>query len=209
MESVITAQNWSAGPNSSVLANIHESKINIAIFKREINALQEELDKVIKRGIALSITGDANAVSNSLDGSKDLTHCPLLKQDIKDLLHLFSEVSQSRTFRLFLATIENDMCRKFHTDVNDLRMLCTYKGPGTLWLAEGHMDHEEVGNGDEETFIHPDRIRQAETGDVVILKGAIYPREGTQAILHRSPSIEESKEKRILLRFDTEQFASF
>ena len=48
-----------------------------------------------------------------------------------------------------------------------------------------------------------ENVQQAKTGSVVILKGAIFPGESTQAVVHRSQTIEESRTKHILLRIDT------
>ena len=101
------------------------------------------------------------------------------------------------------------MCRKFHTDINDLRLLCTYIGPGTLWLPDEAVDLKALQKGGDEQALVVDeqQIQQVSTGDVVILKGALYPE--ANPILHRSPSIEESGEKRLLLRIDTNEFLNF
>ena len=93
------------------------------------------------------------------------------------------------------------MCRKFHTDVNDLRMLCTYVGQGTLWLPDEAVKNEEYRTRRDEIVIDEDLIQQALTGDVLILKGALYPE--ANAVIHRSPTIEETNERRLLLRIDT------
>ena len=101
------------------------------------------------------------------------------------------------------------MCRKFHTDVNDLRMLCTYLGPGTLWVPDEAIDLDASyarGNG-KDIVIDLEKVEQVGTGDVVILKGALYPE--ANAILHRSPTIEENGEKRLLLRIDTYEALGF
>ena len=44
-------------------------------------------------------------------------------------------------------------------------------------------------------------------GDIVILKGALYPE--SKAIIHRSPTIEETGKKRLLLRIDTNESVNF
>ena len=95
--------------------------------------------------------------------------------------------------------------------MNDLRMLCTYSGPGTLWLKEDNIDREALhASTDNEPIALDERmIQQVRTGDLVILKGAIYPKEGTKAAVHRSPAIEESGERRLLLRIDTNEFLNF
>jgi hypothetical protein len=95
--------------------------------------------------------------------------------------------------------------------MNDLRMLCTYSGPGTLWLSENNINRNALNScGDNECIVLDEsKIQQAKTGAVVILKGAIYPEEGTKAIVHRSPTIEDYGEKRLLLRIDTNAFLNF
>ena len=55
--------------------------------------------------------------------------------------------------------------------------------------------------------IDKSQIQQANTGDIVILKGALYP--NASPVIHRSPSIEESNEQRLLLRVDTNNFTGF
>ena len=49
----------------------------------------------------------------------------------------------------------------------------------------------------------PKLIQQADTGDVLILKGARYPK--AKAIIHKSPNIEGTNQKRLLLRIDIDQ----
>ena len=141
----------------------------------------------------------------------NLKKYPLIKNDVISLLNLFKEITESNGYRILLATINSNMCRKFHTDINDLRMLCTYKGPGTLWLTENNINRKALESRCENNNIALDenKIKQAETGSVVLLKGALYPKEGTNAIVHRSPTIEESGKKRLLLRIDTNEFLNF
>ncbi|MEO1712076.1 MAG: DUF1826 domain-containing protein, partial [Bacteroidota bacterium] len=126
-----------------------------------------------------------------------------LYEDISTLLNLFEDLTEASSFRLLLTTVTSDMCRKFHTDVNDLRMLCTYIGPGTLWLP----DEAILQAKGRDLQIDNRKIQQVATGDVVVLKGALYP-EATP-ILHRSPAIEEAGETRIVLRIDTNEFLNF
>lgn len=68
----------------------------------------------------------------------------MIVQDIENLLHRFKEISDVKKFRLLLSKINTDMCRKFHTDINNLQMLCTYNGPGTLWLTEDNINRKAL-----------------------------------------------------------------
>ena len=203
--------NWVVGTTPTTLMNIHENDINICIFNRGITLLSDEIVNLRKQDFEFTASGDIVTILTTLAHSRHLNNHPLIKEDIEDLLKLFKEVTGVKSFRLLLATINDNMCTKFHTDINDLRMLCTYSGPGTLWLTEDNINKEvqDCCDSDNSNAVDENKIRQANTGSVLILKGAIYPRENAKAVLHRSPAIEESGEKRLLLRIDTNELSGF
>lgn len=211
MEVSTVTKNWVQGESPSILERIHENDVNIAIFDRDTSTWKEELNDLLQKDFEFRSSGDFDMVTSEIGNAVDLNGSNLLKQDITNLLQLFRQVTDANSFRLLLATVTGNMCTKFHTDINDLRMLCTYSGPGTLWLTEDNVNRKALDCCDEHEGIVIDesRVRQAQTGSVIILKGAIYPKDGTTPILHRSPSIEESRGKRLLLRLDTNEFASF
>jgi len=211
VDTSIIIKNWELGKTPTVLESIHKNEVNIAIHDRNIGNLKEELNNLCEGDFEFRSSGDINTVSNAIINAIEFIDFPLIKQDIKNLFCLFSEVAKATSYRLLLATVNSNMCRRFHTDINDLRMLCTYKGPGTLWLPEDNINWDALDCSDDDDYMVIDdhRIQQAKTGSAIILKGAISPKEGTKAILHRSPTIEESGEKRLLLRIDTDEFANF
>lgn len=201
------------GNSPSVLQNIHSDGKNIVIYERDIFHVKEDLKHFQKLELEFCHSGTVQEINHALKiyfesfrpyGSE-------LLKDIICVLSLFEEVTKSRSYRLLLATIKNNMCRRFHTDINDLRLLCTYYGPGTLWLPDEAVNRDALETcGDNECIITDHSlIQQVATGDIAIIKGAIYPMRGTKALVHRSPSIEESKQNRILLRIDTNQFLNF
>ena len=204
MESTIITKNWASGDAPEVLEEIHRNEVNIALFNRLSQPWKTEVAKLLKKDFQLKSSGTPQTIVDTIAQFDELHDSPLLKADIKMLFNHFTQLIKSDTYRLFLATISNDMCRKFHTDINDLRMLCTYQGPGTLWLTEDNINYQATD--DEQLVIDKSQVQQAQTGTVVVLKGAIYPQDGAKAILHRSPSITDSNEKRLLLRIDTEGF---
>ncbi len=187
------------------LDRIHEKEINIAVYEREIDFLTQEIETLMDHNIELMASGDIEEIVKTLSNELLPYNCRFLYTDIENLLLKFSEITEAQSFRLLLATVNTNMCRKFHTDINDLRMLCTYSGPGTLWLTEDNINHKAMDSNLENEFIVLDesRIQQANTGSVIILKGALYPQDGTAAVVHRSPTIEETGQKRLLLRIDT------
>lgn len=205
IESKQTYENAAIGFDGNVLKDIHLPSKNIAIFKRSIHPLEQELAGAAGKTIECRASGTVEEILPELIAyfSSHLSQCAALLDDVSKLLALFETTTRASSFRLLLATVSTNMCRRFHTDINDLRMLCTYVGPGTLWLPDTVVDREAyLAEGPNTDIVQEEsQIQQAQTGDVVILKGALYP-EATP-ILHRSPPVEEKGERRLLLRIDT------
>jgi hypothetical protein len=194
---------------ASILQDIHLPAKNIAIYQRDITTVKEELKQSAEQEIEFRASGSIVSILDKLEDyfQDHSISYPALIEDIKELLNLFKKTTQASSFRLLLATVSTNMCRKFHTDVNDLRMLCTYLGQGTLWLPDEAVDPKTSRSASHELVIDAELIQQIPAGDVVILKGALYP--DADPILHRSPTIEESGETRLLLRIDTNESLNF
>jgi hypothetical protein len=201
-------ENWVIGNDPEQLGRIHEANRNIAIWNRSIDHLDEEINRLLEEEVDLRLSGDFQSLTAKLRDALPPDSSNLLLTDISNLIQRFSRIAQAPSVKIFLGTVNSNMCRRFHADVNDLRMLCTYIGPGTLWLPEDNVNHNALNScGDNECIVRNEkRIQQVKTGSVVILKGAIYPSSEVQAIVHRSPTIEESGKKRLLLRLDTNKF---
>jgi hypothetical protein len=212
MAQVLTSsKNYIIGSNSDVLNTIHEEEVNISIYNRDTTEFMTEVDNLMNKKIDIRLSGTIDEIIRDLAKEFGQERFGRLASDIENLMKRFAQVSKADSFRLFLGTVNTNMCRKFHTDINDLRMLCTYSGPGTMWLKEENINREALGRAssdEEDIVVNENDIQQAETGSVVILKGAIYPKAGTRAAVHRSPTIEETGEKRLLLRIDTNSFLS-
>lgn len=195
------------GTDVSILQDIHLKTKNLVVYRRGIAQLKGELAQAAKRPMECRANGTVEEIIFSF--SSYLTnilpeHVGLLG-DILNLLELFEQVTKVSSFRVSLATVSTNMCSRFHADNNELRMLCTYYGPGTLWLPENAVDRKAYLSGKGNQNIVPDKslIQQVATGDVVVLKGALYP--DSTPVLHRSPNIEESGKERLLLSIDPNQ----
>ena len=203
--------NWQIGATPLVLKNIKEEELSITIYDRDITYIKSEIHDLLQQKINLKINGDIDSILNQVREELNKFQSVHIINDIKELLEHFKQISKINSFRLTLATVDKNMCRRFHTDMNDLRMLCTYSGPGTLWLTEQNTDRMALNNigNNESIVINKNDIKQVNTGSVVILKGALYPGGNAKAAVHRSPNIEESKQKRLFLRIDTNEFLNF
>ena len=207
MEETAIAKNWRTGTTLNALRSIHDKGINIAIYNRDIAMLEKEVDNLLAQEIEFEFSGDIPTILHEIKKVIAIEDYQMIYKDIADLLHFFEKISASKNLRFLLGTVNTNMCRRFHTDVNDLRLLCTYAGPGTLWLTEDNVNRVALDNlrNNEAIVIDENSIQQVETGNVVILKGAKYIQNNTRAVVHRSPSIEKSNEKRLLLRIDTNE----
>ena len=201
------------GQSSEVLQAIHSQEVNITIWERKNSStrLKKESSTLIDNNYSLRITGSYLNISSVVDQQLSATDYPAINNTVKELLLKYKEITSINDFRLLLTTVNSNMCRKFHTDINDIRLLCTLSGEGTLWLPEFNVNREalDTQKDNEDIVIDPSYIMQALENSAVLLKGALYPKSGTRAIVHRSPTIEESGEKRLLLRIDTNDNLNF
>lgn len=208
-EEKLLFNNASVGNRAKVLEGIHAKEKNIAIYQRDIKLWQKELKQLATTSVECKVSGTVDEITTALEANlkEQLPNYDFLLEDISNILSLFQKVSKAESFRVLLATVKTNMCRKFHTDINDLRLLCTYAGPGTLWLPDEIINQKAFKSKNQNIVLDENLIQQANIGDIVILKGALYP--DAEAILHRSPTIEETGEQRLLLRIDTNSFLNF
>jgi hypothetical protein len=210
VQKINTFENAAIGHHEDVLNDIHTKAKNIAVYQRDVAVLSEKLKSLANQHINCRASGTVEEILSTVDKYFDDHHLeyPDLFADVSQLIALFEKVTKAATFRLMLATIDSNMCSRFHTDINNLRLLCTYIGPGTLWLPNQAVNYNAVKTrgSNEEMVTDQQLIQQVSAGDVTILKGALYP--DANPVLHKSPSIENSGQKRLLLRIDTNDSAN-
>jgi hypothetical protein len=125
------------------------------------------------------------------------------RADLRQVAELFFGVSGGRATTLRLETTDTDGCRRFHVDRTHLRLLCTYRGPGTEWLTDDQVDRRAQRNGSPNEqilrFGEPSRFEPFWIG---ILKGEIYPGNAGRGLVHRSPPLTGSGQTRVLVCLD-------
>ena len=123
-------------------------------------------------------------------------------EDVLRLMSMFAATTLSAAFKLQWEIVNHDMCRLFHQDYYRQRLICTLKGPGTEWLDHDNVNRGALGKGDNDAIVKDmDKVRRANTHDVLLLKGAKYG-GGTPSGMHRSPPIAHHKGLRVLLKLD-------
>jgi len=208
LKTTVSYPNAVIGEEVQLLSGIHQKSKNIAIYQRDIEGLQPEIDTLLKHTIDFRFSGNVSEIMVGLTEylrTLDFEGKSLM-EDIASVLGTFESLTQASSFKIFFATVETNMCRKFHTDINDLRLLCTYAGPGTVWLPDEAVNQDaiKVRSSNAEIVKDEAHIQHVPAGHVVILKGALYP--DAFPIYHRSPSVEGVHQKRLLLRIDTNEF---
>ncbi|WP_338661938.1 DUF1826 domain-containing protein [Pararoseomonas sp. SCSIO 73927] len=96
----------------------------------------------------------------------------LMVQDMRMLAGLFAVITVCPRVRIRLEGVEGIPCPRWHADAVPLRLLCTYRGIGTEWLAGAGVGG--VPNG-------------IAAPSVAVLKGRGFPGEPDGGCLHRSP----------------------
>ncbi len=126
------------------------------------------------------------------------------RSDLRRLADIYFHLSNNRDVEMRLETTDEDGCTRFHVDNTQLRLLCTYQGPGTEWLSDEQVDHSAqtsgASNNDIIRFGEPSSFAPFWVG---ILKGSSYPGNSGQGLVHRSPPIEGSGQIRVLFCLDS------
>lgn len=205
---------------SAVLLEVKQQDITLSMWNRSIpepvavrmqSWLEEDdceiledihVDQLDVRGLIAARLAENDWDTYSKDGN-------WLIDDLTDLVYRFSEAANTSSVRFRLETLRHAGCCKFHTDFLEVRMLCTYFGPGTEWVPGHAVCREEIGCSagsldEANRRIVPDfnKIQQAPTGTVLIFKGDLYPGEEGGGLVHRSAPVTASNHTRLLLRMD-------
>jgi len=129
-----------------------------------------------------------------------------LVTDVSLLLGHLLAISGAPVVHGSFGLVTGDSCVKFHTDYVALRLLCTYVGPGTEWLPEDSVCRPCLGEATPagaEANAHivkaGHRTKQADTGDVLLLKGDSWPGNANRGAVHRSPSLGPGNPPRVVL----------
>lgn len=122
-------------------------------------------------------------------------------KDIKTLASAFMKVMATDVVDIRLETIRHDACWKFHRDNVAARLLTTYRGPGTEWVAPSH-HHEALSQ--QKAYRGP--IQQFPRHAVGLFKGSRGASD--KGIVHRSPPIVGTGQTRLLLCLNSPSEAS-
>jgi hypothetical protein len=178
------------------LSVLFESHVNVAVYERALSpelVADARLSATMLQGMRLMLS-----VSASRDGlhqiEQRLVGLRSLATDIASLVELLADLTGARLFGVRLAYLEAPMCPRLHVDHVTLRMVTTYVGEGTEYVASEDLNRSRLGhalNGQaDETsgLLRPGAsVQRAKPGEVVLLKGESWPGNDGQGAVHRSP----------------------
>jgi hypothetical protein len=191
--------------DSNKLNNIRNDECNLVVWERSLSLpileyVNELLYSTKFRSIMIP-SDEQEKLYYNLPITSSEGRTPFI-EDLLQLLWLYKEATGQHNPKIHLTTILAMQCPLFHVDFNQVRLLCTYHGPGTLWLEEPNTDRSHLGCGHNDHVVKDwDQIRQTNTGDVALLKGERYPGNMGYGIVHKSPEVPKET-KRLFLRIE-------
>lgn len=125
---------------------------------------------------------------------KDSAGLALLQAQVREVVALFADVFDAQALGLRLRLTDTPMCPFFHVDKVLCRLITTWAGPTTQWLAEAEVDRAAL------TKAQPDEaVRALEVGELGFFKGTLWPPGQVLPCVHRSPP---SSQRRLVMTLD-------
>jgi hypothetical protein len=113
--------------------------------------------------------------------------------ELSALIDLFATLTDSQTIGLRVTATDRATCPRFHSDQVGLRLLCSWLGEGTEWLAEEDVIREPAECTDVSIRfaagpVRPGGVvRQMRPFAVGVFKGDLWPGAQGRGAMHRSP----------------------
>jgi hypothetical protein len=194
------------------MESVRESRYNLGILTRSVSST---LENAVETLMQTSFKGSDRVLQQQQNwyeiitimiGAESSSNLILLEPLVNDIVmccETFTQIAKANTIRLSLKVVNHDACRKFHIDGYTYRLLCTYYGPGTEWVYNDNVNRKYLGEGENEDIIKDGMaIQRIDTYDIAILKGELPHQRNGKGIVHRSPPIQHTTDKRLVLRID-------
>lgn len=191
------------------LIRVQEASVQLAILDRQMpRPLDAWLDALAPeslpnfRVLVAPDAADGVLAGLILDGAlAGSAMARLLARDIDALVQLFARIARCDAVDIRLERISGNACWKFHRDHVPVRLLATYRGPGSEWVAPADADRALQQQERYEGPLH--RMRR---GAVGLFKGCAE--DACAGIVHRSPPIAGTGRTRLLLCLNVPTAAS-
>lgn len=169
----------------TVLQAIRHASTTLAIWKRCPPVRLDRFGTVANLRFVSAQDAVAERLDAALAQSRDEWRRHLIA-DAAMLAGRYAAATGIDRLDLRLDRVTDNGCSRFHSDYVGIRLVTTYAGRGTQWLAQG-----------DDAAASPFELAP---GDVGLFKGRLLA--GDTAIVHRSPPIAGGGEDRLLLVID-------
>ena len=208
----ITATSIVQSNDIAALTGIFDPECQIFIWHRPEPAgiaayLQAALDAGrlglgLRKTLGINETCDFPELPN-LPGKQALT------DDLQLITEAYGELLGCPGIGLRLEVLDKAMCPRFHVDRTGIRLLCTYRGPGTEWLPEHLADRSRMGplagglpDASSGLILDANAVGRAPACSLILLKGTLWQGNAGRGAIHRSPAVTEAEAPRIVLALD-------
>ncbi|WP_211826045.1 DUF1826 domain-containing protein [Kistimonas asteriae] len=201
----------SSGNVPTVLADIYQEDINIAIWQRTLTErLKDAVDDFLAANPQFESTMivSPHNVHAAIGEASRGTVPTELAGNVAELVDMFCYLFEIKRAGLRLATLHRAMCPRFHVDRVPCRLVTTYCGVATEWLPHHAVNRSKLGSGNNGQpdavsglFQKEDDIQQLTCGDVALIKGERWVGNENAGLVHRSPEVPTG-EHRLLLTLD-------
>ncbi|GLX89840.1 hypothetical protein Pfra02_24090 [Pseudomonas fragi] len=197
------------GATPQILTRVLDQDVNLAVWQRHLpvhiadfSDLLLSLDEPLADALSLEMN-DENAQPNLYGLAhrfNDLEGYESFMADVAWLVSAYACLLGAKRIGLRLRALDKAMCPRFHVDHVPARLITTYAGQGSQWLAEGVMARQQLGQAQAEPT-QAALIEQLSTGDVALLKGEKWQGNEGAGLIHRSPALQAG-ERRLILTLD-------
>ncbi len=196
---------------SADLVTIFEPQVQVLVLPRPIDpAIAAFLDAADPTRLGLRRVADG---PHRLTGPDAPTWPALpgraaLIADLRYVAEMYEDLLGCERLGLRFESLDRAMCPGFHRDQTGIRLVCTYRGPGTEWLddcdALRHADTEAgpLRVGSIGTDAAQSAIGRAPAFAIVLLKGTLWQGNAGRGAIHRSPAPPFGGGRRYLLTLD-------
>ncbi|MEA1053236.1 DUF1826 domain-containing protein [Lamprobacter modestohalophilus] len=180
-------------PELADLVDVFIETTQVCLFERsptpEIERYLANLDQRSWRGFRLVTSAPTAQMPSSTwplpicEG--DDNDRAALANDLAFLAELYADLLGCPALGVRMERLDQAMCPRWHRDRTGVRLLCTYRGPGTEWIEDRRLDGLNLR---EEATQSCPASGCAEAFDIVLLKGSAWPGNAKRGAIHRSPA---------------------
>lgn len=192
-----------------VLGEALRDEVNLAVWQRRLpEHLAAFASTLLAQGeplaeslsIEMADPEAEPALNGLLSAYSDLPGQAAFLADVAWLVRAYACLLDAKRIGLRLRALDGAMCPRFHVDHVPLRLITSYAGPGSQWLAEGDLPRQLLG-GAQALPREGAVVEQIGCGHVALVKGERWVGNEGRGLIHRSPVLPAG-ERRLLLTLD-------